>query len=155
MPDYDGIEDEQMKFVKKKGVSAEACEMLFEPTKKIRFNKIPGVSGELPTPRKRCQYEVLKEVLYIYGGVNQDGDTFEELYSVSLPALEFRCLHKSELVSKLTAAEKRLCTGREPGPRRHHDEHAALRLLLVRPHAAGRARLLRRGLRDNGSGGGV
>ena len=26
---------------------------------------------------------------------------------VSLPALEFRCLHRAELVSKLTAAEKR------------------------------------------------
>ena len=43
----------------------------------------------------------------IYGGVNQEGDFFDELYQLEFATKTFRCLHRSELVSKLTAAEKR------------------------------------------------
>ena len=94
------------KILKKHGVAAEVSAMLLEPSKKIKFEAIPGLSGDLPSPRKKMQLEASKDGIYLYGGVNQDGDIFDEAYLLSLPDLSFRCLHKSELINKLTGLEK-------------------------------------------------
>ena len=46
---------------------------------------LAGASGEIPSPRKQCQLEITAkpDVLYIYGGINSEGDLFDELYSCS------------------------------------------------------------------------
>jgi len=80
--------------------------MLLEPVKKVKFDQIPGVSGEIPTPRKRTQLEVTKDAVFLYGGVNGQGDTFDELYKLELPSLVFTRLHVGEMMNKLTTAAR-------------------------------------------------
>ena len=109
MPDFAAIEEEQMKALKKAGVPAATAFAILEPKKKVQWAKLPGVSGEIPSPRKQCQFEVTKDALLVYGGINSEGDFFDELYSVSLPELVFTRLHKSEMINKLSAETKKTC----------------------------------------------
>lgn len=109
MPDFAAIEAEQMKTLKKSGVPEAVAFAMLEPKKKVKWSSLPGVSGDVPSPRKQCQLEVTKDSMLIYGGVNSEGDFFDELYSVSLPDLVFTRLHQSEMVNKLTSETKKSC----------------------------------------------
>lgn len=114
MPDLDALEQEQIKILKRAGVDEAVAAKLLDPTRAVKFSKLPGVSGEVPAPRKGAQFEVTKDVMYMSGGVNKDGDVFDEVYAIALPSLEFSCVHKAEMVLKMATGQRQatFCAGR-------------------------------------------
>ena len=64
--------DDQL--LKKAGVAEATIAKLVDPYNKIVFAKMAGASGDIPSPRRKFQLEVVGGTAYIYGGENKDGE---------------------------------------------------------------------------------
>ena len=78
---------------------------------------LEGVTGEAPSRRRRFLTEIIGAKLYVYGGLNKDGDSHDDLYCLDYEAKTWACLYRAEPVNKLSAGSRQvLCT---PSPPAH------------------------------------
>lgn len=102
-PNFVMLRDAKLDAIQKLGVPGHLARAMMRPHTLLEDWSIPGVKGMCPTPRQNFLVEIIKEHLYVYGGMLDKDNWYDDVYQLNMKAKTWSRLYMNVIEPKVAA----------------------------------------------------